>query len=212
MSCLCSGGVQFLRRENIPLLAWTIWILSGVVFYSLYDEFPLYVAVYKSVSVGWAIGWSLPVQTLREDDMISMLFSSSHNCIGVIFVGLSAIYISQEIANSEEDWAVQIMNRQSLKDLEVTGLSGRVKRWYLLHKVLVRLIAVMLGLICLCISGGYAGVHDYSFQQAADMTLSTISCSGYASLPEEGEQPVLYILLALFANFAVPIFTIALGE
>lgn len=144
---------RFFKRKNIPILTWFVWILSGTIFYWLYDEFPLYVAVYKSTSVGWALGWSLPLDTRRADDSVSMLFSSAHNCVGVVFVGLSTIYIAKEIANSKDDWTVQITNRQHLKDLEVTGLGGRLQRWYLLHKSQVRLVAVTLGLIWLCIGG-----------------------------------------------------------
>lgn len=123
----------FISRKNIPIWSWLVWILTGTLFYSQYEELPLYVAIYESTSVGWAIGWSLPVE--RGDGIVSMLFSSAHNCIGVVFVGLSAIYIAQELANSKEDWTVQVTNRQSLHDLKVSGLLERARRWYLLHKV-----------------------------------------------------------------------------
>jgi hypothetical protein len=202
---------SFSSRKNIPILAWFMWILSGTIFYSLYDEFPLYVAIYKSTSVGWAIGWSLPVERRKSDDLVSMLFSSAHNCIGVVFVGLSAIYIAREITNSKDDWTVQVTNRQSLRDLEVRSVCGRAQRWYLLHKVLVRLVGVTLGLILLCVGAGYS-VRDYSLPQALDMMLSTISCCGYLGLPEDGEPPAMYILLAGYTNVAVPVFAIALGE
>lgn len=62
------------------------------------------------------------------------------------------------------------------------------------------------------LSGGYVAVQEYSFAQAADVTLATISCCGYAGLPEGGEQPVLYFMLASYTNLAVPVFAIALGE
>ena len=143
----------FMSRKHIPILTWFIWILNGTIFYWLYDELPLHVAVYKSTSVGWALGWSLPVDTRSAENLISMLFSSAHNCVGVVFVGLSAIYIAQEITNSKDDWTVQITNRQHLKDLEVTGMTGKWKRWYLLHKSQVRLAGVTVGLIWLCIGG-----------------------------------------------------------
>ena len=55
-------------------------------------------------------------------------------------------------------------------------------------------------------------VQEYSLAQAADMTLATLSCSGYSGLPEGGERPALYFLLASYTNLAVPVVAIALGE
>ena len=202
---------RFFRRKNTPILAWFVWILGGSLFYSLYDGFPAYVAIYKSTSVGWAIGWSLPLQRAREDDSVSMLFSSLHNYVGVIFVGLSVIYIAEEIANSKEDWTVQLTNRRSLKDQEVSSVCGRLKRWCLLHKVQMRLAGISLGLIVVATAGG-AAVDEYNLAEALDMMLSTLSCCGYRGLPEDGVAPYGYILLAVYTNLAVPILAIALGE
>ena len=140
-----------------------------------------------------------------------MIFSSVHNCIGVVFVGMSVIFIAKEIATSKDDWAVQITNQQHLKDLQVHGYYERVKRWYLLNKVVVRLVAVALGLILLCVGGGSA-VREYTLLEAFDMMVSTISCCGYRGLPDEGEPPFMYILLAAYTNLAVPVFAIALGK
>jgi hypothetical protein len=171
----------------------------------------VYVAIYKSTSIGWAIGWTLPEQRTREDDTVSMLFSSCHNCIGVIFVGLSVMYIADEVTSSKEDWTVQVTNRQNLTDREVSTVSERVKRWFLLHKVKMKMVGIALGLIVLGVAGG-AIDESNNFPEALDLMVSTLSCCGYKALPSSGIDHWKYIILAFYTNLAVPFFAIALGK
>jgi hypothetical protein len=124
-----------IKKEYVPLLLWFLWIFTGTLWYSLYEGHPLAIALYQSTSVGWALGWSLPTDTQRTYDDVSLGYSCIHNSIGVMFTGLAVIYIAEKMTQNNENWMLQVSRTRNLKKehQHASGWLGRGVRWLKLN-------------------------------------------------------------------------------
>ena len=205
------------QKEYVPVVLWFLWIFSGTLWYSLYEGHPWAVALYQSTSVGWALGWSLPTDTQRTDDSISLCVSTLHNSIGVMFTGLAVTYMADRMTQSKENWMLRYSRRRNLKR-DIGQISGsavsiwfrRGIKWMRLYRDETKVVIIA----CLCfLFGVFFGslFLDFSGGMSMDMTLSTLTTSGYRGLPESASH-WQYIVISIYTNLAVPIFTISLSE
>ena len=202
-----------LLKKRSPLFLYLFWIASGTVFYALHEEYAWHVALYQSTSVGWAIGWSLPVDTSNTGSSVGGLyFSCFHNLVGVLFVGLIVTYIEIAVSRTTDHWMVEMTNRQcrGINNELSTPPLIKLVRWLKLHKDRVMIYLICFGCCFLCVLFGYYCTSAFTFAESCDMTLSTLSCGGYQGMPPHATRGAI-VFLALFTNVAVPLFLVAAG-
>ena len=196
-------------QKRAPLISYLLWMTCGTLFYRFHEGYPFYVALYQSTSIGWAIGWDLPVEVTDTDVNMGTIYSCFHNLIGVLFVGVIVTYIEIAVSKTTDNWVVEMTKRQNITYVAPTTPAKRITRWIKLHKDRLVIYAVCSGSCLLCILFGYL-TNSYSFAESCDMALSTLSCGGYQGMPlEAGQGP--FIFLAIFTNVAVPVFLVAAG-
>jgi hypothetical protein len=205
-----SKDIWVILKKRAPLFLYLLWIASGTAFYALYEELPLHLALYQSTSVGWAIGWAIPGEDAHNDSYFSTIFSSFHNLVGVLFVGIIVLYIEIAVSKTKDNWMVAMTNRQGVEYEVPTTLWSKLMRWMKSHKDRVKIYMICFNCCFLCIIFGYYSIGSFSFAESCDMTLSTLSCSGYQGMPLHAGKWA-YIFLALFTNVAVPLFLVATG-
>jgi hypothetical protein len=129
-----------------------------------------------------------------------------------MFTGLAVIYIAEKMTQNNENWMLQVSRKRNIKNnlQDASGVLVEVVKWFKLNKdkdkvmaitSLCFLFGVFFGLVFL---GQTAGV-------SMDMTLSTLTTCGYQGLPESASY-WQYVVIAVYTNLAVPVFTISLGE
>ena len=100
-------GNAFLRRVPPPLLAWTLWVAVGTVFFSCYDHLGWALGFFQSMNIGWSVGWVLPQEAQYDANAISVIFSLVHTLVGVLFSGFAVLYIAKELDSGNRGWAFQ---------------------------------------------------------------------------------------------------------
>lgn len=185
--------------------------MTGCLFYGLHDHYSAPVALYQSTSVGWAIGWSLPYVTHNSGSSASMIFSCCHNCIGVMFQGIAVIYIAEALSDSKDNWTVEVSKKQLIEnELDNDSFKCKLLAWLKLNETKCKVI----GMCVFCfIFGVFGGVSfdEWTILKSMDMTLSTLTCSGYLGLPPEAASWKI-IVLAIYTNIGVPLLAISLGK
>lgn len=161
--------------------------------------------------MGWALGWSLPSDTQRTYDDVSLGYSCIHNSIGVMFTGLAVIYIAEKMTRSNENWMLQVARKRNIKNEQAgAGVVRRVMKWLKLNRDKAKVIA----LTCCCfLFGVLFGLLSLgqNLSEAMELTLSTLTTCGYQGLPASASH-WQYVIISLYTNLAVPIFTISLGR
>jgi hypothetical protein len=169
------------------------------------------VALYQSTSVGWALGWSLPYETHNSGTSISIIYTCCHNCIGVMFQGLAVIYIAEALSDSKDNWTVEVAKKQLIEnELEKNHWKSRLIAWVKLNKTKCKVIAMCIGCFVFGVFGGVS-FDEWTILKSMDMTLSTLTCSGYLGVPPEAASWKI-IVLAIYTNFGVPLYAISLGK
>jgi hypothetical protein len=206
-----------IKKEYVPLLLWFLWIITGTLWYCAYEGHPFAVALYQSTSVGWALGWSLPTHTHRTYDTLSLGYSSVHNSIGVMFTGLAVIYIAEKMTQNNENWMLQVSRKRNIKNTHqdesvcvCVSVCVTVVKWLKLNKDKAKVIAIATGCVLFGVIFGVVCLQQ-STGESLDMTLSTLTTCGYQGLPYTASY-WQYIVMSIFTNLAVPVFTISLGE
>ena len=163
--------------------------------------------------MGWALGWSLPTDTQRTYDDVSLAYSSIHNSIGVMFTGLAVIYIAEKMTRNDENWMLQVSRKHNIKNERLgAGTLNDLRRGIKWLKLNQEKAKVLLLAVCCFLFGLLFGLMslDLSVGQALELTLSTLTTGGYRGLPSSASS-WQYLLLSVYTNLAVPIFTISLG-
>jgi hypothetical protein len=161
-----------------------------------------------SVNVGWSIGWSM--EGLSEyDGAWSKLFTIYHTSIGVLFAGVTILYIAQEVGRDKDNWIMQIIKMKEL-DVAAEGLWYRLVGLIKVHMPTLRIMFAFLmwftfGLVWYPLTN-----PNFSMAKNVDFVLSTLTAGGYLSLPSTVDAYQL-IVTALYTNIGVPLLTIALG-
>jgi hypothetical protein len=187
-----------------------LWIFLGTLFYALHDQLGWARALFMSVNVGWSIGWSM--EGLSEyDSAWSKLFTIYHTSIGVLFAGVTILYIAQEVGRDKDNWIMQVIK---MKELDVAAeTEGCWDSFVSLIKVHMPTLRIMFAFLMWFIFGlvWYPLTNpNFSMAKNVDLVLSTLTAGGYLTLPSTVDAYQL-IVTALYTNIGVPLLTIALG-
>lgn len=205
-------------EKYIPFVFMLLWIFSGTIFFALVDDLGWYLGFYQSVSIGWCLGWLLPDDhngrdlTVIDGGAGVKIYYIFHNLIGVLFTGLSVVYIADVLMASKYCW---LLESDAMKDKSKTRYLrnyGRLTHcydflfFYLPQVKLFVLFFVWAGLGLLWeVSAGL------SLGRSGMKVISTLSGAGFDSLPPSGAPHHHYVLEAIYAMFGVPLTTITLG-
>ena len=143
------------------------------------------------------------------DSAWSKLFTIYHTSIGVLFAGVTILYIAQEVGRDKDNWIMQVIK---MKELDVAAES----LWYRLVgliKVHMPTLRIMFAFLMWFIFGlvWYPLTNpNFSMAKNVDLVLSTLTAGGYLTLPSTVDAYQL-IVTALYTNIGVPLLTIALG-
>ena len=164
-----------------------------------------------SVNAGWSIGW--PMEGLSNfDTSLSKVFTIYHTSAGVLFAGVTVLYIAEEVGKSKDNWIIQIIKVKE-RDVAAEGegwwkvLLGHVSvHWPTFRIILVFLMWVSFGLLWYPFTN-----EEYSVAKNADFIVATLTTGGYMTLPSS-VQAYQLIVSALYTTVGVPFFNIALGK
>ena len=183
----------------------------GTVFYAVHDDLGWARGLFMSVNAGWSIGW--PMEGLSEiDTPLSKLFTMYHSSAGVLFFGVTVLYIAEEVGKSKDNWIIQIIKVKE-RDAAAEGegcwevfLSHFIVHWPSLRIIFVFLIWFSFGLLWYPFTN-----TEYTVAKNADFILSTLTGGGYLGLPSTIEDQQL-LVTSIYTAIGVPFLTIALGE
>jgi hypothetical protein len=187
-----------------------LWIFIGTLFYAVHDNLGWARGLFMSVNVGWSIGWTM--DGLSEfDSPMSKLFTIYHTSIGVLFGGVTVLYIAQEVGKNKDNWIIQIIKMKELDAAaETEGCWDSIKSLTNVHLPTLKIITVFLvwfvfGLLWFPLTN-----TEYTVAKNVDFMLSTLTGGGYLSLPSSIGAYQL-IITSIYTNFGVPLLSIAFG-
>ena len=187
-----------------------LWIFIGTVFYAVHDDLGWARGLFMSVNAGWSIGW--PMEGLSEiDTPLSKLFTIYHTSTGVLFAGVTVLYIAEEVGKSKDNWIKQIIKVKE-RDEAAEGegwwevfLSHVRVHWPSLRIIFVFLIWFSFGLLWYPFTN-----TEYTVAKNTDFMLSTLTTGGYLGLPSTSDVYQL-LVTAIYTSIGVPLLNVSLG-
>ena len=181
-----------------------LWMFSGTLFYRFHDRYGWEMALYISVSVGWAMGWDPPFTAELHNNAMSKLYSSIHVCVGEMFVGVAVFYLAEELVFDTEGWMIAMMKT---KDHSEQTFSSILKAIVFKFRIVGLLLAwIVFGILFHSLVHPKWGVLD-----ACDYVISTLTGSGYKPIPADSPEWI-YVVSAFYTCSGYPLAVIALGE
>ena len=165
-----------------------------------------------SVNVGWSMGWAVPVHDNLYNSMYSKLFSSLHASFGVVFVGVAVIFIAQQVTQSKDSWTIQMVKKAKLDAAaETEGYWDDIQASFHIYfpkfKIIILFVIWFIGgLVCFKII-----CPHYSFLDAADFVVSSLSGGGYKTIPDDAPRWKFFIV-SVYSALGVPLMAISLGK
>lgn len=163
----------------IPILSWALWLLIGSLFYAYTDNFGIVYGFYQSVNIGWSLGWLTPIETSNYLSVGSLMFSTVHTSIGVMFIGIAVIYIAKQATESKDSWMMEVIKQDKMIDAANTegywdDIVAAVETYSSKYKIiLVWILWIFAGLIF-----GIVWVDEWDGSIALDFVLSCNSGGG----------------------------------
>jgi hypothetical protein len=188
-----------------------LWIFIGTLFYAVHDNLGWARGLFMSVSVGWSIDWTMD-GLIAFDSPLSKLFTIYHTSLGVLFGGVTVMYIAQEVGKNKDNWILQIIKMKELDAAAATdGWWDDIQGLVRVHLPTLRIITVFFvwfafGLLWFPLTN-----TEYTVAKNVDFLLSTLTTAGYVCLPSSIGAYQL-IITSLYTNIGVPLLSIALGE
>lgn len=196
----------------VPLISWISWLFMGTLFYMFHDNFSFPIAFFMSVNVGCSIGWYLPFELPASYTQgPSLLFSSFHVCIGVVFVGVAVLYIAKTMVENKESWMMEeLRKKQIAQAAETEGYLDDIVaalRYYVpkFKIVIIFVLFFIAGSIWLSES-----VDSWTFSNGVDCMFSSLTGAGYVMIPG-GSDEWKFAMLGLLTAIGFPVMSIALG-
>ena len=181
------------------------------MFYAVHDGHGWSSGLFKSVNVGWSIGWANE-GVGHYDSALSKIFTIYHTSVGVLFAGVTVLYIAQEVGKDKDNWIMQIIKMKELDAAaETEGWRDSLESLVKVHLPSLRIITVFVAWFAFGLLWYPLSNPDYSVAKNADWLLSTLTAGGYLALPSTA-GPVQLVVTALYTNIGVPLLSIALGE
>jgi len=195
----------------VPVISWAIWLLVGSLYYAYADNFGLIYGFYQSVNIGWSMGWVTPIEPSGYLSVGSLLFSTIHTSIGVMFTGIAVIYIAKQATESKDSWMMEVVKQDKLIDAANTegiwdDIVAAVESYSSKYKIILFWILWGVGGVVF----GANSVDGWDTSIALDFVLSSLSGGGYLSLPL-GSSKWKYFFTALYTGIGMPITSISIG-
>lgn len=177
----------------------------GTVFYVCHDGYDWMIGFYISVNIGNGIGWGAPFDTPRHNDAWSKIFSSLHVTIGQIFVGISVLYIAEQLMEAKESWIISVLQKKSYQ-LSLKPWWFRVLKKLTEMKIVILLILwIGIGIIF-----GATAIDGWNVGDGADFVLSTLAKCGYRKIPNSS-APWKFFFVGIYSFLGIPLTVITLG-
>jgi hypothetical protein len=145
------------------------------------------------------------------DSPMSKFFTIYHTSIGVLFAGVTVLFIAQEVGKNKDNWIMQIIKVKELDAAaETEGFWDSVVGHMKVHFPTLRIIALFIVWFAFGLLWFPFTNSDYTVAKNVDFMLSTLTTGGYMAIPSSvgGYQ---LVVTALYANFGVPLLSIAMG-
>jgi hypothetical protein len=158
------------------------------------------------IILGWGMNWTLDESFHSGvfDDTLFTLVSVLHTSVGTVFLGYSAIYISQALMGTEDKWFEQT----SLQDDENSAnpVVLFLKKCTPHHRVTgMYLLWLLLGILMI-----WGMQPSWGIVQAIDYVVSTLTGAGYKAIQKESET-WQFALAAMYCTVGVPLMAVAVG-
>lgn len=163
----------------IPIFSWALWLLVGSFYYAYADDFGIVFGFYQSVNIGWSLGWATPIETSHYLSVGSMVFSTVHTSIGVMFIGIAVIYIAKQATESKDTWMMEVVKQDKLIDAANTegywdDIVAAVETYSSKYKIIFFwLLWLIVGLIF-----GIVWIDEWDASISMDFVLSCVSGGG----------------------------------
>lgn len=180
------------------------------MFYALHDQLGWPRALFMSVNVGWSIGWSM--EGLSEfKSPWSQLFTIYHTSIGVLFAGITVLFIAEEVGKDKDNWIMQVIKVKEFDAASRTeGCWDSFVSMVQVHLPTLRIIFAFLVWFSFGLLWYPFTNPDFSMSKNVDWLMSTLTTGGYLTIPSTASGFQL-VVTALYTNVGVPLMSIALG-
>lgn len=164
-----------------------------------------------SVNVGWSMGWAVPVAKTTYNSEFSKLFSGLHASCGVVFVGVTVIFMAHQLTRNKDSWTIQMIKKAQLEAAaETEGYWDDIVAGFYIYFpkfkiVLLFLIWFVGGVICFKFI-----VPHYTYVDASDYVVSCLTGGGYKTIPDDSPR-WKFLVTGVYSAVGVPLMAIALG-
>lgn len=198
-------------KPYMSVVLWILWVISGTMFYALYDEFGWAKGLLMSVNVGWSIGWSLPSEPSQYYSPVSKVFTIFHATVGAIFLGVAVLFMARDLMGNNDTWIIMSTKRDEIENAEMDNSWWHhlkaLWRYYMSKLRVARYSVLWIAFGCFW----YSFYHDFdTFFGVLDFLASTLCAGGYMSLPLDATS-LQYVVTALYATIGIPLIKVSLG-
>jgi hypothetical protein len=143
---------------------------------------------------------------------MSKIFTIYHTGIGVLFTGVTVLYIASELQINKDNWIMQIVkNKESDTAAESGGYLSCVIGFATAYLSNFKIFAVFLVWLVFGLLWYPLTNPEYSVGKNLDMIASDLTTAGYLALPSSASDYQL-VVTALYTSIGVPLLSIALGK
>ena len=183
-------------------LAWSIWMLVGLLFYKYNFDIAWEVALYQTVSIGYNVGWGFP----RERDDGAKIFSCFYLFIGEAATTAFIQYFIERAMANRKTW---IADSLAESKLAATSLAEHFRAHIALYREKYAVIVLWISLnfacgIYSCCAVGWNGIQGFYF------AISVLGTGGLWPIPPDSPDS-LFLGVAFFELFGVPFTGVVMG-
>ena len=187
-----------LRSYLIYFLIWSCWLLTGVLFYTYYDNFGWSKGLFYAVNVGYNVGWSTP--TMEEDEN-SKIFSIFYLTSGAIGLAVTVVHIAGIFFRSKDKWYTIYLKTTTALRNELSTWEY-IQFWYEQHQFSINMsillvVFIVFGVVFTCIVIGWDVVDGVYF------TLASLCSAGLDSLPDDSTPEWVYGVIGAYAAIGI---------
>jgi hypothetical protein len=165
-----------------------------------------------SVNVGWSMGWAVPVHKDAYNNEFSKLFSGLHASFGVVFVGVTVIFMAHQLTRNKDSWIIQMIKKNQLEAAaETEGYWDDIVAAFNIYFPKFRILLLFLMWLLLGVFVFQAIVPHYTYVDSSDYVVSCLTGGGYKTIPDDSPR-WKFLVTAIYTAVGVPLMAIALGK
>jgi hypothetical protein len=209
-----SKSLSLSKLSNfIPIVMSIVWMFIGTLFYAVHDNLGWAHGLFMSVNVGWSIGWTMHGMA-HFDTFGSRMFTMYHTSIGVLFSGVTIMYMMHVVGADSSKLTLRYLNSKKLGEVSQTGtcMSLHHLKYYCITHFSSLKVIFLFGVWFLVGIIWYEKTNvEYSFFQNSNRIMSTLTTGGYLHLPMN-PPPHQLLFSAIYTYVGVPLLSITLGK